>query len=156
MLSMIGDLLNAIKDGRWSMLPYCKALLRQGSDQPDALPGVSDSANSAADWVKEKRASTLAASACFQRDGNTRVIATTTLAIYARLAVGFPYLRERPSWLTAMKNQLMRYFTGKTTGRRLKTIMDIVSTWAPAGDNNDPQQYARQVAVGWECRRRRA
>ena len=49
---------------------------------------------------------------------------------------------------TAMKNQLMRYFTGKTTGRRLKTIMDIVSTWAPAGDNNDPQQYARQVA-GW-------
>ncbi|MDV0626264.1 hypothetical protein RZO95_30640, partial [Klebsiella variicola subsp. variicola] len=46
------------------------------------------------------------------------------------------------------KNQLMRYFTGKTTGRRLQTIMDIVSTWAPAGDNNDPQQYARQVA-GW-------
>lgn len=48
----------------------------------------------------------------------------------------------------AMKNQLMRYFTGKTTGRRLQTIMDIVSTWAPAADNNDPAKYARDVA-GW-------
>jgi hypothetical protein len=47
-----------------------------------------------------------------------------------------------------MKNQLMRYFTGKTTGRRLQTIMDIVSTWAPAADNNDPAKYARDVA-GW-------
>ncbi|WEJ90231.1 MAG: lytic transglycosylase catalytic [Klebsiella huaxiensis] len=48
----------------------------------------------------------------------------------------------------AMKNQLMRYFTGKTTGKRLQTIMDIVSTWAPAADNNDPAKYARDVA-GW-------
>jgi hypothetical protein len=47
-----------------------------------------------------------------------------------------------------MKNQLMRYFTGKTTGRMLQTVQDIVSTWAPAGDNNDPQLYAKQVA-GW-------
>ena len=42
----------------------------------------------------------------------------------------------------------MRYFTGKTTGRRLQTIMDIVSFWAPAADNNDPAKYARDVA-GW-------
>lgn len=45
-----------------------------------------------------------------------------------------------------MKNQLMRYFTGKTTGRALQTIQDIVSTWAPAGDNNDPKKYAQDVA----------
>jgi hypothetical protein len=39
MLSMIGDLLNAIKDGRWSdAASIGKALLKQGSDQPDALP----------------------------------------------------------------------------------------------------------------------
>jgi hypothetical protein len=47
---------------------------------------------------------------------------------------------------SAMKNQLMRYFTGKTTGRALQTIQDIVSTWAPAGDNNDPKKYAQDVA----------
>lgn len=46
----------------------------------------------------------------------------------------------------AMKNQLLRYFTGKTTGRALRTIQDIVSTWAPAGDNNDPKKYAQDVA----------
>lgn len=49
---------------------------------------------------------------------------------------------------TAMKNQLMRYFTGKTTGRALQTIQDIVSTWAPASDNNNPKKYAQDVA-GW-------
>lgn len=55
MLSMIGDLLNAIKDGRWSdAASIGKALLKQGSNQPDALPGVSDSANSAADWIQNK------------------------------------------------------------------------------------------------------
>ncbi|HCI5472309.1 TPA: hypothetical protein NPM24_005245, partial [Klebsiella quasipneumoniae] len=55
MLSMIGDLLNAIKDGRWSdAASIGRALLKQGSNQPDALPGVSDSANSAADWIKDK------------------------------------------------------------------------------------------------------
>ncbi|MFU9485565.1 transglycosylase SLT domain-containing protein [Klebsiella pneumoniae] len=55
MLSMIGDLLNAIKDGRWSdAASIGRALLKQGSNQPDALPGVSDSANSAADWIQNK------------------------------------------------------------------------------------------------------
>lgn len=47
-----------------------------------------------------------------------------------------------------MKNQLMRYFTGKTTGHHLQTVWDIVKTWAPAGDHNDPVKYAKDVA-GW-------
>ncbi len=55
MLSMIGDLINALKDGNWKEVGRIgKALLNQGNDQPDALPAVTDSANSAADWVKEK------------------------------------------------------------------------------------------------------
>ncbi|QBB13742.1 lytic transglycosylase catalytic [Edwardsiella piscicida] len=61
---------------------------------------------------------------------------------------GFRFFESALHGWTAMKNQLMRYFTGKTTGRALRTIQDIVSTWAPAGDKNDPQQYAKQVA-GW-------
>ncbi|CQH61360.1 transglycosylase SLT domain-containing protein [Yersinia frederiksenii] len=55
MLSMIGDLINALKEGNWvEVARIGKALLSQGSDQPDAMPAVTDSANSAADWVKDK------------------------------------------------------------------------------------------------------
>lgn len=61
---------------------------------------------------------------------------------------GFRFFESALHGWEAMKKQLMRYYTGKTTGKALQTIQDIVSTWAPAGDNNDPQQYAKQVA-GW-------
>ncbi len=59
---------------------------------------------------------------------------------------GFRFFESALQGWEAMKNQLMRYFTGKTTGRALQTIQDIVSTWAPAGDNNDPKMYAQDVA----------
>lgn len=55
------------------------------------------------------------------------------------------YASELHGW-GAMNNQLMRYYTGKTTGKQLRTIEDIVSTWAPASDNNNPKEYAAQVA----------
>ncbi|MHA3512586.1 hypothetical protein ACX1G9_15005 [Yersinia enterocolitica] len=35
-----------------------------------------------------------------------------------------------------MARQLMRYFTGKTTGKPLQTLTDIISTWAPGSENN--------------------
>ncbi|MGV3345308.1 hypothetical protein ACGVWS_06000 [Enterobacteriaceae bacterium LUAb1] len=59
---------------------------------------------------------------------------------------GFRFFKSALHGWEAMKKQLMRYFTGKTTGRTLQTIQDIVSTWAPAGDNNDPKKYAQDVA----------
>ncbi|HCT4899936.1 TPA: lytic transglycosylase catalytic [Salmonella enterica] len=59
---------------------------------------------------------------------------------------GFRFFGSALQGWEAMKNQLMRYFTGKTTGRALQTIQDIVSTWAQAGDNNDPKKYAQDVA----------
>ncbi|WP_407904064.1 lytic transglycosylase catalytic [Escherichia coli] len=59
---------------------------------------------------------------------------------------GFRFFESALEGWEAMKNQLMRYFTGKTTGRALQTVQDIVSTWAPAGDNNDPKKYAQDVA----------
>ncbi|HDC4619823.1 hypothetical protein [Enterobacter asburiae] len=55
------------------------------------------------------------------------------------------YASEAEGW-GAMSNQLMRYYTGKTTGTPLRTIKDIVSTWAPAADKNKPSEYAAQVA----------
>lgn len=55
MMTMIGDLLNAIKDGNWKeAYAIGKQLMSQGQDQPDALSPVTDSANSAADWFQSK------------------------------------------------------------------------------------------------------
>ncbi|WP_432413873.1 transglycosylase SLT domain-containing protein [Pantoea allii] len=55
MLSMIGDLLSAINEGRWSDAGRIGSqILHQGKENPDALPVVSSSANNAADWFKDK------------------------------------------------------------------------------------------------------
>ncbi|BFT82742.1 transglycosylase SLT domain-containing protein [Enterobacter pseudoroggenkampii] len=55
MLNMIADLLNAIKDGRWAdAASIGKQMLNQGSENPSAMPMVTDSANSAADWIQDK------------------------------------------------------------------------------------------------------
>ncbi|HEZ7974954.1 TPA: lytic transglycosylase domain-containing protein [Escherichia coli] len=54
MLNMIADLLNAIKDGNWAQaVSIGKQLLNQGSENPSAMPMVTDSANGTADWIKE-------------------------------------------------------------------------------------------------------
>lgn len=151
MLSMIGDLLNAIKDGRWSdAASIGRALLKQGSNQPDALPGVSDSANGAADWIKDKTGfDPRSIGRFFRGEGNTLADRNNNPGNIRPVGGGgFRAFGSALEGWEAMKNQLMRYFTGKTTGRRLQTIMDIVSTWAPAADNNDPAKYARDVA-GW-------
>ncbi|CDL79915.1 hypothetical protein [Xenorhabdus cabanillasii] len=44
--------------------------------------------------------------------------------------------------------QLRRYFNGKTTGKLLQTIEDIISTWAPAGgkDKNNTEAYIQRVS----------
>lgn len=153
MLSLIGDLLNAIKDGRWSdAASIGKALLKQGSDQPDALPGVTSSAVNARGKVLgfwEEVKNRFSDGGWYEHNQNTLADRNNNPGNIRPVGGGgFRNFGSALEGWAAMKNQLMRYFTGKTTGRRLQTIMDIVSTWAPAGDNNDPQQYARQVA-GW-------
>lgn len=35
-----------------------------------------------------------------------------------------------------MSRQLLRYYDGKTTGKELHTVSDIVSTWAPKNEND--------------------
>ncbi|HBQ7130472.1 TPA: hypothetical protein ACXG2J_005407, partial [Klebsiella pneumoniae] len=153
MLNMIGDLLNAIKDGRWSdAASIGKALLKQGSDQPDVLPGVTSSAVSARGKVLgfwEEVKSRFSDGGWYQHEQNTLADRNNNPGNIRPVGGGgFRAFGSALEGWEAMKNQLMRYFTGKTTGRRLQTIMDIVSTWAPAADNNDPAKYARDVA-GW-------
>ncbi|MBE8596863.1 hypothetical protein [Xenorhabdus sp. BG5] len=49
---------------------------------------------------------------------------------------------ERTAW------QLRRYSNGQTTGKKLQSVEDIVSTWAPPGgkDNNHTEDYIQRVA----------
>ncbi|WP_262956158.1 lytic transglycosylase domain-containing protein [Salmonella enterica] len=50
---------------------------------------------------------------------------------------------------SAMRKQLMMYYNGTSRAagfKKLRTIEDIINRWAPSGDNNNPQEYARQVA----------
>ncbi|WP_065357983.1 hypothetical protein [Kluyvera georgiana] len=157
MLNMIADLLNAIKDGNWSQAASIgKQLLNQGSDQPSATPMVEDSANNTAEWIKKKTGWDPRSVGRWIRGESEPAAGNGTLAdrnnnpgnIRPVGGGGFRMFESALHGWSAMKNQLMRYFTGKTTGRALQTVRDIVSTWAPAGDNNDPDLYAKQVA-GW-------
>ncbi|EJW6888754.1 lytic transglycosylase [Escherichia coli] len=162
MLNMIADLLNAIKDGRWAdAVSIGKQILNQGSENPSAMPMVTDSANSTADWIKEHwgfdpRSVGRTVRGWFGDDEPEQHAQSTKRTLADRnnnpgnirpvSGKGFRFFESALEGWEAMKNQLMRYFTGKTTGRALQTIQDIVSTWAPAGDNNDPKKYAQDVA----------
>ncbi|WP_313128876.1 lytic transglycosylase [Pseudescherichia vulneris] len=54
MLNMLAELLKAVGENRWSdAVDIGKSLFKQGNDKPDALPGVTKSANEFADWMKE-------------------------------------------------------------------------------------------------------
>lgn len=186
MLGMIADLLNAINEGRWKdALSISKKLMSQGSDNPDALPGVTalatkhrqealglyNRANNAInsylpEWLGGKPGN------WHIHAGNEGLLPSGGMdggpEQHAQSAhrQALPDLNNNPGNLRpgsgqgfrvfssaiqgwdAMKNQLLRYFTGKTTGHHLQTVWDIVKTWAPAGDHNDPVKYAKDVA-GW-------
>ncbi|EJA4670049.1 lytic transglycosylase [Escherichia coli] len=158
MMTMIGNLLNAIKEGNWKeAYAIGKQLISQGQDQPDALPAVTDSANSAADWFQSKTGLDPRSIGRWMRGDNEpeqhaqsahapRGIRNNNPGnIDYRGQVGAEL--ERPGGrfarfntaydgLKAMATQLMRYFEGKTTGRRLTSLTDIISTWAPGNENN--------------------
>lgn len=48
--------------------------------------------------------------------------------------------------IKAMARQLLRYFDGKTTGTKLQSIRDIISTWAPSSDNNNTEAYINALS----------
>ncbi|QAB30891.1 hypothetical protein [Pantoea ananatis] len=149
MLSMIGDLLSAINEGRWSDAARIGSqILHQGKENPDALPAVSASANNAADWVKSKtgfdpRSIGQVVGGLFggnlpdrnNNPGNLRPVGGGGFRTFDNALEGWG----------AMRNQLMRYFTGKTTGKALQTITDIVSTWAPSSEN-DTGKYINDIS----------
>ncbi|HDL6510482.1 TPA: lytic transglycosylase domain-containing protein [Yersinia enterocolitica] len=151
MLSMIGELINALKEGNWGEVARIgKALLSQGSDQPDAMPAVTDLGNRSADWVKDKtgfdprsvgrwlRGESNATDPRGIRNnnpGNINYVGQDGASL-ERPGGRFAKFETAYDGLKAMARQLMRYFTGKTTGKPLQTLTDIISTWAPGSENN--------------------
>jgi len=134
MLDYISQMLSAIKDGRWKdAYATGKALLNQRSSATqDALPGVTSSAlitRAIVDQTVERGLSWVTGKSLPDRHNNPGDIRNTN-------GVGFRVFDSATEGWQAMRNQLMRYFTGKTTGRNLQTISDIIKTWAPSTENN--------------------
>ncbi|HCS9547001.1 TPA: lytic transglycosylase [Salmonella enterica subsp. diarizonae serovar 61:r:z53] len=164
MLNMISDLLNAIKDGRWAdAASIGKQLLNQGSDKPSAMPMVTDSANGAADWIKEhwgfdprsvgrtvrgwfgddepeQHAQAVKRGERNNNPGNLNFAGQVGASLespggrFARFETSFDGLR-------ALSRQLMLY-----AGRGINSVEKIISTWAPASDNNNTAAYIQAVS----------
>lgn len=164
MLNMIADLLNAIKDGRWAdAASIGKQLLNQGSDKPSAMPMVTDSANVTADWIKEhwgfdprsvgrtvrgwfgddepeQHAQAVKRGERNNNPGNLNFAGQAGASLespggrFARFETSFDGLR-------ALSRQLMLY-----AGRGINSVEKIISTWAPASDNNNTSAYIQAVS----------
>lgn len=164
MLNMIADLLNAIKDGRWAdAASIGKQLLNQGSDKPSAMPMVTDSANGTVDWIKEhwgfdprsvgrtvrgwfgddepeQHAQAVKRGERNNNPGNLNFAGQAGASLespggrFARFETSFDGLR-------ALSRQLMLY-----AGRGINSVEKIISTWAPASDNNNTAAYIQAVS----------
>ncbi|WP_284878707.1 lytic transglycosylase [Citrobacter portucalensis] len=164
MLNMIADLLNAIKDARWAdAASIGKQLLNHGSDKPSAMPMVTDSANGTADWIKEhwgfdprsvgrtvrgwfgddepeQHAQAVKRGERNNNPGNLNFAGQAGASLespggrFARFETSFDGLR-------ALSRQLMLY-----AGRGINSVEKIISTWAPASDNNNTAAYIQAVS----------
>lgn len=163
MLNMISDLLNAIKDGRWAdAASIGKQMLNQGSENPSAMPMVTDSANSVAEWIKDKtgwdprsvgqtirsigedepeqHAQAAKRGERNNNPGNLNFAGQAGAELerpggrFARFETAFDGLR-------ALSRQLVLY-----AGRGINSVEKIISTWAPASDNNNTAAYIQAVS----------
>ncbi|EGC5697354.1 lytic transglycosylase [Salmonella enterica] len=163
MLNMIADLLNAIKDGRWAdAVSIGKRMLNQGSENPSAMPMVTDSANSVAEWIKDKtgwdprsvgqtirgigegepeqHAQAAKRGERNNNPGNLNFAGQAGATLerpggrFARFETAFDGLR-------ALSRQLVLY-----AGRGINSVEKIISTWAPASDNNNTAAYIQAVS----------
>lgn len=163
MLNMIADLLNAIKDGRWAdAASIGKRMLNQGSENPSAMPMVTDSANSVAEWIKDKtgwdprsvgqtirgigegepeqHAQAAKRGERNNNPGNLNFAGQAGATLerpggrFARFETAFDGLR-------ALSRQLVLY-----AGRGINSVEKMISTWAPASDNNNTAAYIQAVS----------
>lgn len=147
MLDGIARLLNAIKDGRWKdAYSIGREILNQGKGGLDALPAVTNSAEGAAEWIKSKTGFDPRSVGRWMKGGGNLPDRNNNPGNLRPVGGGgFRSFNSAIEGWEAMRNQLMRYFTGKTTGKALKSITDIVSTWAPSSEN-DTGKYIGDIS----------
>ena len=147
MLDGIARLLNAIKDGRWKdAYSIGREIMNQGQGSPDALPAVTNSAEGAAEWIKSKTGFDPRSVGRWMKGGGNLPDRNNNPGNLRPVGGnGFRSFNSAIEGWEAMRNQLMRYFTGKTTGKALKSITDIVSTWAPSSEN-DTGKYIGDIS----------
>ncbi|HID9279649.1 lytic transglycosylase [Serratia sp. IR-2025] len=165
MMTMIGDLINALKDGNWSEVGRLgKALLSQGQGNPDALPAVTDSANSAADWVKDKTGFDPRSVGQWIRGqfsganeprgirnnnpGNLNYVGQNGAALEDHATPRFARFNSAFEGFAALGKQIKAYYNGtsKAAGyQKLQSVEDIISRFAPASENNT-QTYINKLS----------
>lgn len=165
MMKMIGDLINALKDGNWSEVGRLgKALLSQGQGNPDALPAVTDSANSAADWVKDKTGFDPRSVGQWIRGqfsganeprgirnnnpGNLNYVGQSGATLEDHATPRFARFNSAFEGFAALGKQIKAYYNGtsKAAGyQKLQSVEDIISRFAPASENNT-QAYINKLS----------
>lgn len=165
MMTMIGDLINALKDGNWSEVGRLgKALLSQGQGNPDALPAVTDSANSAADWVKDKTGFDPRSVGQWIRGqfsggneprgirnnnpGNLNYVGQNGATLEDHATPRFARFNSAFEGFAALGKQIKAYYNGtsKAAGyQKLQSVEDIISRFAPASENNT-QAYINKLS----------
>ncbi|HFF8968204.1 lytic transglycosylase [Serratia marcescens] len=165
MMTMIGDLINALKDGNWSEVGRLgKALLSQGQGNPDALPAVTDSANSAADWVKDKTGFDPRSVGQWIRGqfsganeprgirnnnpGNLNYVGQNGATLEDHATPRFARFNSAFEGFAALGKQIKAYYNGtsKAAGyQKLQSVEGIISRFAPASENNT-QAYINKLS----------
>ncbi|WP_406876404.1 lytic transglycosylase [Serratia marcescens] len=165
MMTMIGDLINALKDGNWSEVGRLgKALLSQGQGNPDALPAVTDSANSAAEWVKDKTGFDPRSVGQWIRGqfsggneprgirnnnpGNLNYVGQNGATLEDHATPRFARFNSAFEGFAALGKQIKAYYNGtsKAAGyQKLQSVEDIISRFAPASENNT-QAYINKLS----------
>ncbi|EIV2912418.1 lytic transglycosylase [Serratia marcescens] len=165
MMTMIGDLINALKDGNWSEVGRLgKALLSQGQGNPDALSAVTDSANSAADWVKDKTGFDPRSVGQWIRGqfsggneprgirnnnpGNLNYVGQNGATLEDHATPRFARFNSAFEGFAALGKQIKAYYNGtsKAAGyQKLQSVEDIISRFAPASENNT-QAYINKLS----------
>ncbi|WP_161502694.1 lytic transglycosylase domain-containing protein [Pectobacterium carotovorum] len=158
MLKLIGDLLNAINEGRWSdAASIGKQLLNQGDENPSAMPGIDAAAVRHREWLLGKyhdlnnkvneflpeflggTPGSLKRGERNNNPGNLNFAGQAGATLerpggrFARFDTAFDGLR-------AMGRQLSLY-----AQRGINTVEGIISTWAPSSEN-DTGAYVNAMA----------
>ncbi|MDY4387898.1 lytic transglycosylase domain-containing protein [Pectobacterium aroidearum] len=158
MLKLIGDLLNAINEGRWSdAASIGKQLLNHGDENPSAMPGIDAAAVRHREWLLGKyhdlnnkvneflpeflggTSGSLLRGERNNNPGNLNFAGQAGATLerpggrFARFDTAFDGLR-------AMGRQLSLY-----AQRGINTVEGIISTWAPSSEN-DTGAYVNAIA----------